>query len=153
MSASSYARHTIDIVDRKVVASFMKQIAVIFLALILSGCTAPASSQSQIQTCLDFLQSYGIEAEPEPIEESVLVIPQEFDPVYEHYEELVAKDGFTLIPYRGKQVTRLTFPVTNYPGREDVRANVLLYQGSVIAGDLSTVSLYGFMESFSDFPA
>lgn len=131
----------------------MRQILIFLIIVLLSGCSSPVSTQAQVQTCLDFLKAHGIEAEPVPIEESVQLLPQDFDAVYEHYEELIAKDGFSLIPYLGKQVTRLTFSVTNYPGRQDVRANLLLYQGTVIAGDLSTVSLYGFMQSFADFPS
>ncbi|MDY4975402.1 MAG: DUF4830 domain-containing protein [Clostridia bacterium] len=131
----------------------VKKITLLLIAFFLTGCAAPVGSQAQIQLCLDFLHSYGIQADPVPIEESRVLLPGDLDPVYEHYEELIAKDGFSLLPYLGKEVTRLTFSVTNYPDRQDVRANLLLYRNTIIAGDLSTVSFYGFMESFSDFPS
>ncbi len=131
----------------------MKRMVVLCLLLpILTACCAPTSGEAQVQLCLDFLASYGIAVDPHPIEETVLQLPDSPTPVYEQYQALLEKDGFTLSPYWGKQVTRLTFSVINYPHREDVRANCLLYGANFIGGDISTVALDGFMESFSDFP-
>ena len=93
-----------------------------------------------------FLDSFGWQVEEEPFEIIEIVIPTQFDAVYEEYNTLQKQQGYDLTRYRGKAVRRYTYRVLNYPDySEDVFANLLIYQDQIIAGDISSVSLYGFM--------
>lgn len=50
----------------------------------------------------------------------------------------------------GKTVKRYTYIIHNYPDETDqVRANLLVYDGKVIGGDICTLALDGFMHGFS----
>jgi len=57
--------------------------------------------------------------------------------------------GLNLSKYKGKDVTRYTFRITNYDGYEGtVYANVLVYRNRVIGGDLCSADATGFVHGF-----
>ena len=82
-----------------------------------------------------------------------IVIPEEFDDVYLRYNELQKKQGLDLSKYRSKRVKRWTYIIKNYPGYSEtddcVRINLLVFDGCVIGGDVSSVELDGFMHTFA----
>ncbi len=69
-------------------------------------------------------------------------IPQEFGEVYENYNALQNMAGYDLKKYKGCSVTRYTYPTEN--GEEQV--NLLVYNGRIIGGDISSVRLDGSMK-------
>jgi len=93
----------------------------------------------------DYLTVLGWEVDKKPIETEIVNLPFEFDDVYAEYNKLQRQAGFDLSGYMGKKVTRYTFAVKNFEGQTGVRANVLMYNGRVIGGDLMTVAIDGFM--------
>ncbi len=96
-----------------------------------------------------FLAQFGWEVEAEPLEEMKIRIPQEFDKVMKSYNELQRSQGLDLSRYRGKEVTRYTFAVTNYPDyKGTVMANVILWRNRVIGGDLCSSDVTGFIHGF-----
>lgn len=98
---------------------------------------------------LAFIASYGWQVEEEPIEIRDVLIPREFDEVFEKYNYLQKQQGFDLSRQRGRRCRRYTYAITNYPGSvEDVQLNLLVYQNKVVGGDVSTTSLDGFMHGF-----
>ncbi len=98
---------------------------------------------------IEFLESYRWEVETPYIEKEEVQIPEEFDDVYNNYNELQRQAGLDLLPYKGKKAVRYTYIVTNYPKQvnEPVRANVLCVGNEPVAGDIMTVSISGFMHS------
>lgn len=96
-----------------------------------------------------FLKNFGWEVEPEPSEIVEVAIPAEFGEVYASYNEIQKKQGFDLGQYREKRVKRYTYVVCNYPNEpEDIRANLLVYEGKIIGGDICSLKLEGFMHGF-----
>ena len=64
---------------------------------------------------------------------------------------LTIKQAFNyLTRYKGKEVTRYTFKVTNYEGHEGtVYANVLVWRKKVIGGDICSAEITnGFVQGF-----
>lgn len=101
---------------------------------------------------MSFLSQYGLEVDEEPAEVTEVIIPAEFDATYNAYNEIQKKQGFDLLPFAGMRVKRWTYTVKNYPGYENsnaIRANVLVYDGIVVGGDVCSVELDGFMHGFS----
>ncbi|MCQ2463098.1 MAG: DUF4830 domain-containing protein [Clostridia bacterium] len=101
-----------------------------------------------------FISQFGWKADAEPVEVTEVFIPEEFDEVYEQYNDIQKKDnGLDLSKYKGKRVKRWTYAVTNYPGYENssdcVRINLLVYSGLVIGGDVCSVEMDGFMHGFT----
>ena len=110
-------------------------------------------SYDKIKTSDDivsFLSQFGWEVDGTPLEEVKIRIPMEFDKVMNSYNELQRGQGLDLSKYRGKEVTRYTFRVTNYEGYEGkVFANVLVYRNRVIGGDVCSADTSGFVHGFS----
>lgn len=129
------------------------------LKLIVSQKTSnPHQSQSSFSVAtLDdiksYIKSYGWEINENPIEEVVVAIPYEFSDVYKNYNKLQKTQGFDLEKYKGKNVTRITFSVLNYPNMpQNIRANVLIYKDEIIASDICSIELDGFMYGIDSFP-
>jgi len=101
-----------------------------------------------------FLAQFGWETSGEPIEVVEVIIPAEFDEVYENYNKIQLEQDLNLKPYAGYRVKRWTYEITNYKGYENkpgyIRANLLVYDGRVIGGDICSVELDGFMHGFKN---
>ncbi|MBE6599007.1 MAG: DUF4830 domain-containing protein, partial [Ruminococcaceae bacterium] len=97
-----------------------------------------------------FLTQFGWEFDPDPIEEVTMKIPQNFDKVMNAYNELQKNQGLDLSKYKGKEVTRYTYKITNYPDYNGtVFANVILYKNRVIGGDICSSDVTGFITGFA----
>lgn len=99
---------------------------------------------------IEFLKKFGWEVSPEPTETVDVTVPSEFDSVFIGYNELQKLQGLDLSRYKRKTVTRYTYVITNYPEYEGkVFANLLIYRGRVIGGDICTEAKDGFIHGFS----
>lgn len=116
--------------------------------------TAKANEFNQKASTADeriaYLSQFGWSVEEEPCEVKEVIIPAEFDEVYENYNKIQLEQGFDLSKYCSQRVKKWTYIVTNYPGYEGsqcIRATLLIYDGNVIGGDICSVELNGFMHS------
>lgn len=113
------------------------------------GATARLSTN---QDRTEFLQSYGWEVKPEPIETLQFLLPKELPEPYVTYNELQKQQGFDLTACCGKQVERYTYTVTNYPDRADgVQVNLYVCDGAAAAGDVCCPGADGFQQGLA-FP-
>lgn len=99
-----------------------------------------------------FLSQFGWEIQEDPVEVREVIIPEEFDDTYTAYNEIQKNQGFDLTVYAGVRVKRWTYTVKNYTGYENkecIHANVLVYDGLVVGGDICSVELDGFMHGFT----
>lgn len=98
---------------------------------------------------ISFLAQFGWEVNATPVEVKTVTVPAEFDKVFAAYNELQKEQGLNLSKYKGKDVTRYTFAITNYPDYEGtVYANVLVYRNRVVAGDVCSADVSGFVHGF-----
>ena len=96
-----------------------------------------------------FLSQFGWDVDTEPVEEVTMRIPAEFDRVMNTYNELQKRGGLDLSKYKGREVTRYSYNVRNYPGYDGtVTANVIVYKNRVIGGDVSSSDVSGFIGTF-----
>lgn len=102
---------------------------------------------------LAFIRFFGYDVVEEPVEIKDIVIPEQFNDTYISYNEIQISQGFDLSKYKGKSAKSYSYAVTNYPGVKDsektVRANLIVYKGKIIAGDVCSVKLDGFMHAFN----
>ena len=114
--------------------------------------TGPASPKG-VKTNEDrvaYLESYGWQVSPEAVSVEELLIPEEFDETYDQYLALQAQQGFDLTQYKGKRVKRYTYQVTNYPsGESGVEAGLLIYKNTVVAGEVLSTKLGGFIQGLA----
>ena len=110
------------------------------------------NSALNIEEILEFISSFGWEVSAEPDEIREVVIPVEFDDVYKDYNQIQLSQGYDLTQYAGQRAKNWTFTVLNYPGyegKEYIKINLLICNGTVIGGDVCSVRLDGFMHGFS----
>lgn len=99
---------------------------------------------------IEFLTQYGWTVAETPTEEVTLTLPTEFDKIMKTYNELQKQQGLDLSKYKGKQVTRYTYEITNYPTQSGkVLANVIVYKNRVIGGDICSTDVNGFIHGFA----
>lgn len=104
--------------------------------------TKVRSNEERIQ----YLASYGWEVAEEPVETQDIVIPRDFSGAYSEYNELQLSQGFDLTKYCGESATRYTYAVLNYPtGEENILVDIVVCRSVVIAGDVLSPELGGFM--------
>ncbi len=96
-----------------------------------------------------FLAQFGWIVDATPIDVTQVTMPDEFDKIFSAYNEIQKRQGLDLLKYKRKKLTRYTFEVTNYSGYEGrVLANVLVYRGKVVGGDICSADVDGFVHGF-----
>ena len=102
------------------------------------------------QDVANFLAQFGWQVEGKAVEVKQVTIPTEFDKIYAGYNQIQLAQGLDLTRYKGKEVTRYTFKVSNYEGHEGtVYANVLVWRKKVIGGDICSAEITdGFVQGF-----
>lgn len=130
-------------------------VAAIVLIISLGGRSAETSAPGGValtnEDRVAYLKSLGWDVETEPVESAAVTIPKEFGEVYKQYADIQSAQGFDLKSYAGKECTRYTYRVLNYPGEDAVVADIIVYKGKVIAGDVQSAKLGGFMQGL-EFP-
>lgn len=95
---------------------------------------------------IEFLGQFGWQVKPEAIECIEVTVPSEFDKIFTAYNEIQRAQGLDLTKYKKKNVTRYTYEITNYDGYDGVvYANIIVYRNRVIAGDVCSADVKGFM--------
>lgn len=74
-----------------------------------------------------------------------VTIPYEFNDVYNNYNDIQLKQGFNLAEYKGQTVERYTFSVLNHTDGQDVFAEVLIHNQTVIGADVYSTAIEGFI--------
>ena len=95
---------------------------------------------------ISFIKQFGWEVDSAPISETEVKIPNELDKILSAYNDIQSSLGMNINKYKGKTVTRYTYKVNNYPDYSGtVYANIIVYKNKVIAGDLCSSELDGFI--------
>ena len=115
-------------------------IGIIIALRMMAEDTSPVFSQ--------IVRDMGYTVSEEPVEIVEFTIPEEFNAVYERYNNMLRQNGFDLTLYKGKKCKRYTYMIE--PG--DVRANIIVYDGKIIGGDISGITLDGIMIPIENNP-
>lgn len=100
-----------------------------------------------------YLQSLGWEVSDEPVETLQFLLPNQLSGSYLAYNDLQKSQGFDLTSCCGKQISRYTYAVTNYPGRaEGIQANLYICEDRPVAGDIFCPGADGFQDTLT-YPA
>ena len=94
----------------------------------------------------EIVRSMGYNPENEIYEAVEFTIPETFNDVYIRYNKLQKQGGFDLEKYTGKKCVRYTYLIPD----KNARANIIVYNGKVIGGDISGITLDGIMIPLQD---
>lgn len=100
-----------------------------------------------------FFSQFGWQVNETPVEIKEVVIPEEFDETYSEYNEIQKSQSLNLEKYKGVRVKHFTYEILNYPGYNSdsglIHGNILVYDNTVIGGDVCSIELNGFMHTFT----
>lgn len=140
--------------SRKKAVAAVIAMGVVMAALIMLMGRMPGDENAEPPLLTDntqrvaYLQSLGWEVEPEPVETLQFLLPDTLAEPYLSYNALQTAQGFDLTPCLGKQVSRYTYAVTNYPDRaEGIQANLYVCEDRPVAGDICCPGANGFQEA------
>lgn len=95
-----------------------------------------------------YLRELGWEIDSEPLTTLQFLLPPKLSGDYITYNDLQKSQGFDLETCCGKQVTRYTYTVTNYPQRPDgVQLNLYICENLPVAGDVVCTGTDGFQDT------
>lgn len=135
---------------KRAVFSILLMAAVMLILLLLThrAPDEPEAAAPQLitnQERVEYLESFGWQVESEPLETLQFLLPEPLEEPYLSYNTLQMAQGFDLSLCCGKQISRYTYAVTNYPGRESgVQANLYICEQQPVAGDIFCPGANGF---------
>ena len=119
--------------------------------LLLRSCgsdrTAAAATNEQR---VAYLNSLGWQVEPEPVKTQQVTVPTEPGEVFLRYNELQVSQGYDLLQYSGKELTRYVYRITNYPDENGVYyATLLVKDGQIVGADVASNAKTGVMHGLN----
>lgn len=91
----------------------------------------------------EYLHDLGWEIDPATEDVRETTVPEAFDRTMADYNALQREQGFDLLPYAGKPVTIVTCALSGQP---DTLVTLWICDGVVIAGDVHTTAMDGWMK-------
>lgn len=127
----------------------------VLAALILLLGRSSGTADSPERPCLTnnaervaYLQGLGWDVGEEPLTTLQFLLPPKLSGDYVAYNALQKTQGFDLESCCGKQVTRYTYTVTNYPNQPDgVQLNLYICEDLPVAGDVVCTGADGFQDT------
>ncbi len=132
---------------------FLKMLVSVVTVCILSACGQSTETGADTPDIRAWLYKLGWESGAF-IESVTVTIPAQNEAVFREYNRLQLQNGYDLTPYCGRQVTRYSCEIVNHPRAEGraVTANILIYEGNIIGGDIMVTALDGFMHGLCAYP-
>ena len=129
-------------------AVFIIIAAAVVIAVIVLICSGGSGSGlTTTEARVEYLASLGWEVDPASETAKEIVLPDEMGGVLAEYNELQKQQGFDLSQYCGEVCESYTYVLTS--GETGVIAQLFIYKGRVIGGDIHSASLGGFMHGLS----
>jgi type IV secretory pathway VirJ component len=144
--------------NKKKAVALVLALAALLIAIVLIAGSGDRSDNKAAETAalsaivknneqrVNYLKALGWEVEPTVLEQQKIVIPRSFTDVYKKYNEIQLAQGFDLSKYGGEEAMRYTYRILNHPhAAGTVVADIIVYKNEVIAGDVQSNALDGFM--------
>ncbi len=140
--------------DRKKAVFVIAMAALVLIGIILLIGAFTGGAKNEAKAALSarsekgraaYLADCGWTVETPALSEDTVLIPKQFSPVFEEYNELQKQQGFDLSDYCGMEVTMYTYRVVDSGREGDVLAVLYVLNGAVIGGDVHSTALDGFM--------
>ena len=97
-----------------------------------------------------YLKTLGWEIDRNSESFRSVVVPQKLEGIMAQYNKIQLKQGFDLNKHLGESCRQYCYDVTNYPGGAGkVIVSLYLQNGQVIAGDVHSTAVNGFMHGLS----
>ena len=119
--------------------------AVLFAVFLFNSCQKEEDC-STLEGRQAFLQGLGWEIDPESEDMRSVQLPDTLSGKLEEYNQMQLSQGYDLSRHLGEQCRQYSYLVTNYPdSSQTVLATIYVQGGRIIAGDIHSTALNGFM--------
>lgn len=123
-----------------------KIFAVVVSAFIILASVILVTTGTPSRSYTGYIESLGWQTDEKSVSVSDIVIPAQWDETMEQYNDLQKKSGYDLTDYKGKTAKLYSYAVLNFEGYDKpVFINLIVYNGEIIGGDISSVAIDGFM--------
>lgn len=134
---------------------------ILIIALIASRSSAqagkelgPVKGMKTNEDRVAYLEKLGWVVDEQPVSTEEVLIPDEWNDIFENYNAKQQEQGFDLERYRNKRVSRIVYSVKNHPsGQENVEVELLCHKNSIIAGRVQCPSGENGFEHGLSWPA
>ncbi len=93
-----------------------------------------------------YIKSLGWEIDPDSESFRTVVVPQKLEGIMAQYNKIQLRQGYDLNAHLGESCKQYCYDVTNYPGGGGkVIVSLYIQNGNVIAGDVHSTAVNGFM--------
>ena len=97
-----------------------------------------------------YLKSLGWEIDRDSESFRSVLVPRKLEGIMEQYNKIQLRQGYDLNKHLGESCKQYCYDVLNYPGGEGkVIVSLYLQDGKVIAGDVHSTAVNGFMHGLS----
>ena len=97
-----------------------------------------------------YCRSLGWEIDRDSESFRTVLVPQKLEGIMAQYNKIQLKQGYDLNAHLGESCKQYCYEITNYPGgRGRVVISLYLRDGKVIAGDVHSTAVNGFMHGLS----
>ena len=133
---------------RKTAVALVLITALVLLAFVLLRWNSEKASEfTTSEERQKFLSSLGWEVDLSSEAEKAVIIPDKFEGVMEDYNNMQQEQGLDLSKYSGQRCIQYTYNLLNYPGvKENIYLTIYVKDDVLIAGDIHTNSVNGFMQ-------
>lgn len=130
-------------------------IVIIMILILIRGASSKKGELSTLDARQAYLAELGWEIDPYSEECRRVQIPDCSEGVMEDYNRLQLAQGYDLREHSGESCMQYNYVITNYPGYDQtVYVTLYLQKGNLIAGDIHTAAVNGFMHELkrTDIP-
>ncbi len=97
-----------------------------------------------------YCQSLGWEVDPDSESFRTVLVPQKLEGIMAQYNKIQLRQGYDLGAHLGESCKQYCYEITNYPGGKGrVIISLYIQDGKVIAGDVHSTAVNGFMHGLS----
>lgn len=96
---------------------------------------------------VSYIKSLALTPDEDNAKSKKIFIPDTFSDVYKNYNDLQKQSGYDLTLYKGVKAVIYTYPVgkIKQDSDDEYYVNLIVYNGRIIGGDISSVNFYGEM--------
>ena len=97
-----------------------------------------------------YLQSLGWEIDPDSESFRTVIVPDQLEGIMAQYNKMQLRQGYDLNRHLGESCLQYCYEVTNYPDADGkVLVSLYLQDGEIIAADIHSTALNGFMHGLT----
>lgn len=136
---------TVNIKNKKLLIVFL--IILITFLFSLELLSIKSSNDTKIidnEQRVSFIKGLNVDILEEPVEQKQIIIPEKFSDVYLKYNQIQLAAGYDLTLYKGKTADFFKYATPEENG-EYRYVNIIIFNGKIIGGDISSAKINGFM--------